>query len=182
MVSTDKSAMHYVATLERARDLVTAHSQFWISNCGCREGRTQCARSRMDVCLMWNPDDPGSGTQKKIADQRDALNLIDLARSNHLVARPYRNETRTETDGICFCCDDCCAYFLDPEEACDKGDLISATDYVLCNDCGDCVEVCYFKARTMEETGLVVNDDLCYGCGLCVDACQAGCTQMIVRD
>ena len=92
---------------------------------------------------------------KKEALLVEALNLLDIARSSHLVARPYRNETRTDADGICFCCDDCCDYFLNPEEVCDKGDQIAVTDYTLCNGCGDCVEVCYFKARTMEKVGII---------------------------
>jgi hypothetical protein len=75
----------------------------------------------MDVCLIFNPDDPGSGSGKKEVTLTEVMGIVQEAEEKHLVARPYRDKTRTVTDGICFCCDDCCGYFLDPSERCDKG-------------------------------------------------------------
>ena len=172
-------AMHYVCTHEKAQDLIKARDRFWVSNCGCRESRKECARSRMDICLMFNPDDPGSGTGKKEVTLPDVMAILQEARDKHLVARPYRDQSRTDTDGICFCCDDCCGYFLDPGERCDKGELVSETDFDLCNHCGECVDVCYFKARKMNEDRLLVEKDLCYGCGLCLAVCPEDCIQMV---
>ena len=174
-------AMHYVSTHEKAQDLIQAHQRFWVSNCGCRENRKQCARSRMDVCLTFNPDDAGSGSGKKEASLADVMGILAEARDKYLVARPFRNQTRTDTDGICFCCDDCCGYFLDPSESCDKGELIAATDFDVCSHCGVCVDVCYFKARKMSENELVVENELCYGCGLCIAICPENCIRMIFR-
>jgi Pyruvate/2-oxoacid:ferredoxin oxidoreductase delta subunit len=174
-------AMHYVCTHERARELVQAQSRFWASNCGCREGRGQCDRSRMDVCLIFNPNDPGSGSGKKEVTLADVDRILHEAQVKHLVARPFRNEARTDTDGICFCCDDCCGYFLGPSEKCDKGELIAKTDFSQCSHCEVCVDICYFEARTMNEEELVVEKDHCYGCGLCVDVCPESCIQMVHR-
>ena len=173
--------IHYVCTHEKAKELVDAHAKFWVCNCGCREAHKGCARSRMDLCLMFHPDDPGSGSGKHEISAKDAQAILDEARVNHLVARPFRSEARTGTDGICFCCDDCCGYFLHPEEKCDKGDLVSATDVDACTDCGACTDICYFRARTMEEGKLAVDVDACYGCGLCRDACQEACIDMVPR-
>jgi Pyruvate/2-oxoacid:ferredoxin oxidoreductase delta subunit len=174
-------AMHYVSTHEGAEDLVKAHNQFWVSNCGCRENRKQCARSRMDVCLIFNPNDPGSGSGKKEVSLADVMEIIYEARTRQLVARPYRNQDRTDTDGICFCCDDCCGYFLDPSERCDKGEFIAETDFDVCNHCGACEATCYFKARKMNENELIVENELCYGCGLCIATCPEDCIQMVHR-
>jgi ferredoxin len=173
--------MHYVCTNERALDLIKAHDQFWVSNCGCRENRKQCARSRKDVCLIFNPEDPGSGSDRKEASLAEVLGILQEAREKHLVARPYRNHDRTDTDGICFCCDDCCEYFLNPVEICDKGEQIEKTDFIVCNHCEACVDVCYFHARNMDLNGLVVDNQLCYGCGLCVVVCPENCIRMVPR-
>ena len=175
-------AMHYVCTHEKTQDLIEDHNLYWVSNCGCRESRKQCGRSRMDVCLIFTPDDPGSGSGKKQISRAEVMGILQEAQTKHLVARPYRNQTRTETDGICFCCDDCCGYFLDPNERCDKGELIAETDFDLCSLCGVCVDICYFRARKMVENELIVENEFCYGCGLCIAICQENCIQMVGRN
>lgn len=119
-MSQNDAAMHYVCTHEKARDLIKAHSPFWVSNCGCRESRGGCARSRMDVCLIFNPDDPGSGTGKKPVSLRDVMGIVQEAESKHLVARPYRNAARTDTDGYAFVVMTAAAIFWTPVSAATK--------------------------------------------------------------
>jgi len=180
-MSENEPAFHYVCTHDRARELVESHDRFWVSNCGCREGRGKCARSRMDVCLIFAEGFPGSGTGKKPATRAEVNEILSEAKDKHLVTRPFRDDARTSTDGICFCCDDCCGYFLDPSEKCDKGELIESTDLPECNNCGECVEICYFKARKMSEGQLTVDSGACYGCGLCVDVCPKECIGLARR-
>jgi ferredoxin len=172
-------AMHYVCTHEKARELVQAHPRFWVCNCGCRESRGACARSRMDLCLMFTPDDPGSGSAKKEATRAEVLDILQEAETKFLVARPWRDDARHETIGICFCCDDCCGCFLDSSEGCDKGDLVARTDFDACTHCGDCMDVCYFHARMMASDKLTVDAERCYGCGLCLAVCPEACIRMV---
>lgn len=174
-------AIHYVCTHEQAEALIRERSRFWLSNCGCREEKGTCSRSRIDVCLIFNYDDPGSGGDKKEITINDALEVLKEAREKFLVARPFRNLSRTETDGICFCCDDCCGYFIDPSETCDKGDLIAETNMDTCMHCGACEEVCYFKARGMVNSALLVELDACCGCGLCVTVCPVDSIKVVKR-
>ncbi|MGB2696914.1 MAG: 4Fe-4S binding protein [Candidatus Zixiibacteriota bacterium] len=177
-------AFHYVCTREEARQLVGQYERFWVLNCGCREARKEgCSRSRIDLCLMFRSDITGSdGSGKKEISRAELEEIFQEARDKHLVTRPFRNDKdRSQTEGICFCCDDCCAYFLDPTEKCDKGELIEKTEQDNCTNCGECVEVCYFKARKMEEDKLQVDQKECYGCGLCVDVCSEGCISMVER-
>ena len=171
-------AMHYVCTHERARQLVDAQEHFWVSNCGCRESRGGCARSRMDLCLMFTADDPGSGSGKREITWSQAAAILDEAADKFLVARPWRNDDRSATIGICFCCDDCCGYFLDPSERCDKGDLVAQTDLDACTHCAACADVCYFHARAMAGEKLTVAPQRCYGCGLCMAVCPQDCIHM----
>ena len=113
---------------------------------------------------------------------RTERNLSE-ATEKKLVARPFRDfETTTRTVGVCFCCHDCCAYFLAPgDEPCNRGRFIESTAMDSCIHCGDCVDICYFKARTMHDGELVVDHDTCYGCGLCVEVCQPECIEMVER-
>ncbi|MBU0508815.1 4Fe-4S binding protein [bacterium] len=173
--------IHYVCTHEQARALIEARRQFFISNCGCREDHGACKRSRMDVCLSFSASDTGSGTGLRPATLEDALAILLEAQNKQLVARPFRNDDRNATSGICFCCDDCCSYFANPEEPCDRGELVAATDFDDCTHCGFCMDVCHFHAREMMDGKLVERIDACYGCGLCVSACPEECISMRAR-
>ncbi|MCL2883263.1 MAG: CoB--CoM heterodisulfide reductase iron-sulfur subunit A family protein, partial [Coriobacteriia bacterium] len=64
--------------------------------------------------------------------------------------------------------------------------MIANSDAAICNGCGACVEVCPYKAVTLEEVTLrenskkvtrtisKVNPGLCQGCGACTVACRPG--------
>lgn len=174
-------ALHYVCTGAQAREIVAGRDQFWLSACGCREARGNlCTRSRIDVCLQFHAETAASAFSDNKGITADEVDLLILeAETKRLVCRPFRGESdRSVTEGICFCCDDCCGYFRDPTEHCDKGDLVAFTDLNLCTDCGVCVEVCYFGARTMAAGGLAVDADRCYGCGLCAAVCPEECIGM----
>ncbi len=178
-------AFHYICTRDKARELVKAHDRFWVSNCGCREERGgKCSRSRIDLCLLFNPHFSGTGSEYKEISRSEVEEILREAEEKHLVTRPFRNEeNRSVTDGICFCCDDCCGYFVHPDEyKCDKGDQIELTDEDRCANCGSCVDVCYFSARTMDEERLAVDREACYGCGLCIDVCPQNSISMVKRD
>jgi ferredoxin len=183
-MSQSEIPIHYVCTHEQAREIAFSRNRFWVSNCGCRERRGHCGRSRTDICMIFRDDIGSSGSRMKEVTLTDVLAIFDEASQKRLVTRPYRNDQdRSLTDGLCFCCSDCCEYLLNPEEnACDKGISIETTDMELCNFCGDCVKACYFDARKMVDDELVVARDNCYGCGLCVDTCTEKAIAMIARD
>jgi ferredoxin len=174
--------LHFVCTRDEAKEIINNQDKFWIGNCGCRDPKGGCKRSKNDVCL-WFENSEGSDSEgvKKVTKE-DALELVKLAEDSILVTRPFRKfEDRSQLGGICFCCDDCCGYFQNEDEICDKGKLIESTNYDQCNDCGNCVDVCFFKARTLNNDKLKVERDKCYGCGVCVGECPANCIEMKKR-
>lgn len=174
--------MHYVCTLDEAEELINNNEDFWVSNCGCREKKGQCRQSKNDVCLSFITEFGGTGSNNRKVDRDYALNLIKLAADKFLVARPFRNPYDQQTTiGICFCCSDCCSYFLDEGEECDKGLFIEETEIEICIDCGACVEVCYFNARELVSGKLKIIRDNCYGCGLCPPVCPVKCIRMVKR-
>ncbi|MFC2167997.1 DUF362 domain-containing protein [Acidobacteriota bacterium] len=173
---------HYVCTLHSAEKLIKKHNQFWVSNCGCREGRKNCRSSRLDVCLFFTPDFGGTGTNFRVVDNDFVSGILKEAQLKHLVPRPFVDKVdSSKTLGICFCCSDCCSFFQNPKEVCARGSKIEETDHKACIACGTCVDVCYFNARKIEDGELVENKERCYGCGLCADTCPMHCIQMLPR-
>jgi ferredoxin len=174
--------LHYVCTRPEAWELAKEHDRFWVSRCGCREGRGGCARSRIDVCLQFSGSTAASPGGIREISFDEVAEILREAEEKRLVARPFRDfDTRTRTEGICFCCDDCCGYFLNPDEVCDKGAWVESTDMSGCNDCLACVEVCHFGARAEEDGALRLRRDECYGCGLCADVCPTECVSITRR-
>lgn len=182
-MSKEKFNVHYVCTLSEAQKLVKKHKHFWVSNCGCREGqRNKCKRSRIDVCLYFTDTFGSSGTGFRRSKPSEAKRILREARDKFLVCRPFRDSKKKNIiDGICFCCDCCCGYFLDSKYRCDKGEFIEKTNLEKCKNCGSCVDVCYFKARKMDEGELRIVPKKCYGCGLCIDACPQASIEMRAR-
>jgi heterodisulfide reductase subunit A len=54
--------------------------------------------------------------------------------------------------------------------------LVSRIDHDLCQACGMCIEICPYKAISLDEEKnvAVVNVALCKGCGLCATSCRCG--------
>jgi heterodisulfide reductase subunit A len=54
--------------------------------------------------------------------------------------------------------------------------LVSRIDQDLCQACGLCIEICPYKAISLDEEKnvAVVNVALCKGCGLCATSCRCG--------
>ena len=179
----DELHFHFVCTRDEAHEITDQHDRYWVSNCGCRESGPGCKRSRMDVCLFFDTQMGGTGSNFREVDREFVEGILKEAEENHLVVRPFRYEDdKTSIQGICFCCDDCCYYFTAESAApCDKGTFIEETDMDACTDCAACVEVCYFGARKMTDGNLEVIQNNCHGCGLCIDVCSAGCIRMVER-
>jgi len=181
-VNSEELHFHYVCTHDEAHRIADGSERYWVSNCGCREPRGDCQRSRMDVCLFLKPDMGGTGSGFKEVDRDFVDGIFAEARRKRLVARPFRDDAdQSKAQGLCFCCDCCCAYFLNPGEACGKGSEIEATDLEGCVACGNCVNQCYFDARALGDEVVVVDAKACYGCGLCVDVCPSRCIEMKAR-
>jgi NAD-dependent dihydropyrimidine dehydrogenase PreA subunit len=179
----DERPLHYVCTIEEATALVAGRDRFWVSTCGCRERKGKCERSHADLCLQFAPVTAADPTGHREIAGDEVAEILREAFERRLVPRPFRGETdRTVTEGICFCCDDCCSYFLNPEERCDQGEFIEVTDPKLCGDCLACVPVCHFGARLLDGRRLRLVRDLCYGCGLCVQACPSFAVRMGERE
>lgn len=181
-----QAPIHYVCTREEALALAKRHDRFWVSNCGCREERkNRCRHGRIDVCLQFAADSAASGTGRREISRAEVDAIFAFALAQNLIPRPFRSDTDPKiTEGVCFCCDDCCYYLLNPDGSpCDRGAHVEKTDMDACTHCAACVDVCHFGARKMDLNGKVLTVDKyrCYGCGICRDVCPEECITMTKR-
>ncbi len=185
MTEISQDFMHCVCTLEQAKELTKEHEQFWVLNCDCRENsaKGKCEQSMIELCLHFEKaDEPWCSELRKIS--RDELDdIFTEAKEKQLVPRPFKDfKTKSYILGICFCCSCCCEHFTkELEEGCGKNTLIESTDFETCVNCGECIDVCYFNARNLNEDELALNRNDCYGCGLCIDVCPENCIKMVHR-
>jgi ferredoxin len=176
-------SMHYVSTYDDAEELVAGAERFWVSPCGCREGGDGCKRSRHDVCLGFTPGSVSMANEAREISRAEAEELTRYSRERGLVVRPFRDDKdKSVTEGICFCCDCCCGYFLETEYKCDPGRHVERTDLSACNHCGVCEPACFFGARVMENGKLLLVREKCGGCGMCVDVCPEACVVLTPRE
>ncbi len=176
---------HFVSTRAQAARIINRHKVFWVSDCGCRVamGR-KCRHGRMDTCLTFGDPGPngasGGGNPKRVTRAFvDAL--LMHAAEKHLICQPFSFGRQGGSQGICFCCDDCCFLFNPKPMPYNKGPLIESTDKAVCIQCGRCVKVCHFGASAMKRRKLAVDRALCSGCGLCLDVCRVGAIEMVKR-
>jgi ferredoxin len=174
---------HHICTKDEAREIAGGQKGFWISTCWCRIEKGKCARSPMEACLSFREDAPVNPDGRREATRDEILALIEDARQWGLVSRTFaRKGGDGQIEGICLCCDDCCAYFTGQAvEAPERGRYIESTIEGCCSSCGMCERACKFGARVMDAGDLIVNRSMCYGCGLCADTCPTDCIEMVSR-
>jgi len=49
----ENQAFHYVCTYDEVEQILARQELYWVSDCGCREKKGDCAKSRIDLCLMF---------------------------------------------------------------------------------------------------------------------------------
>jgi ferredoxin len=180
---------HRVCTFAEAEKAIREHDEIYVMDCFCRrparEGKTSwafCGHS-IETCMSFRqpkPEDP-SYEFKEVTRER-ALELYDSWKEEGGFFRFVEDQ-----NWICFCCGCGCEWFRDKDgslrqDPCDKSPCIEKTDHDLCMGCGECVDVCAYQARSLEEDIMVVQSGQCYGCSACEYVCPEDAIVMVQRE
>ncbi|MFO8059009.1 MAG: 4Fe-4S binding protein [bacterium] len=158
-----------------------------------------CRLSREDPCLPLNVCiaigetaagfwlEHGARYHARRVSQEEALSIIRDARQKGCITTAwFKVATGGKTGVLCSCCSCCCGGLEGMRIARSvKGGAelsnIVASGYAvefspeLCENCGECAEVCMFEAISMDRYGRPeYNRENCMGCGLCVEKCRQG--------
>ncbi len=88
-------------------------------------------------------------------------------------------ETNPDLCAGCLLCEDTCSEMLFRVEDGSKSAIrITETDdgydINVCNQCGECIEVCPVEAIQRKKNTIIVNKTKCIGCFSCVGFCPQG--------
>ncbi len=151
-----------------------------VVECPCRAIRERPCQPT-DVCLVIGQPfvdlvlEHHAGTSRRISAQ-EALEILEAEhRRGHVHSAWFKDACLNRFFAICNCCQCCCAGI----EAMVRWDvpMMASSGFVVevdperCRGCGQCQQVCAFRA--VEVNGRAqVDVDRCMGCGVCVDLCR----------
>ncbi len=169
-----------------------------VMDCPCRAERDNPCLP-LNVCIAVGKTtanfwlDHGQKYHVRKITQKEALEIITRERGNGRITTAwFKVETGARTGVLCNCCSCCCgglegmrlAQGLENWEG--IANIIPSGytvvyDEGLCENCGDCAEVCMFEAIKPDEYGRpVYHKDVCMGCGLCVEKCSHGARSLSI--
>jgi electron transport complex protein RnfB len=87
---------------------------------------------------------------------------------------------------ICNCCTCSCGILRGMAElgianVVASSAFVNQVDEMICNGCEDCINVCQFKALSMDNLLAKVDSARCTGCGVCVINCSTGALGLFRR-
>ncbi|MHA1148616.1 MAG: ATP-binding protein [Promethearchaeota archaeon] len=175
-------------------EIISRSKLFAIGECYCRtkhQKETGCTHPT-HTCILISPPQGKSlydiANRKivyKNVPKKEIIELLDDCDKRGLVHQLIYFPSPNYFYVICNCCTCCCEalsnykQFLSPKVV--KSDFIEDTDMTLCVGCGNCISICPFGARELENGKLIVNRDSCFGCGVCIRRCSENAIKLIKR-
>jgi Pyruvate/2-oxoacid:ferredoxin oxidoreductase delta subunit len=166
-----------------------------IIDCPCRlekktAGKTYCEPIHTCVFMGKTSVDFITSHMPRMHGQRATTEeVLDLLKEQHqrgmVFTIWFKDATGYRAGVLCSCCSCCCAgmevEMLSRKKGI-KGIKLTApsgysavTDMEKCTVCGNCIQICPYKARQVTEhegeKKLIESIELCMGCGVCVDSC-----------
>lgn len=178
---------HRICTYQEADEVIRSHKVIYINDCFCRapakEGKAAydyCGHS-LDTCLGFHKPKADADFSYREISQEEALAICQSWKDEGNIFRSI--------DGgawMCLCCSCGCEWFRDKEgnkkrDTCEGSAYIEKTDLELCTVCGECVDVCAYDARAIEDDEMIVKSSLCTGCSACEYVCPTDAIEMVAR-
>jgi Pyruvate/2-oxoacid:ferredoxin oxidoreductase delta subunit len=194
-VDAGSKVLSYETTSGVIREAIKAKVPVALRLCGCRIREQKCDH-RLDVCFAVG----GAASAYAPITEKLALERLDEAFKEGLVATTWNNTDPAGAMAICMCCSCCCDLLSgyvrnvtgwgNPYQTM-KTNFEPKTDREKCNLCEVCVKKCPVNARwhhwphqpDLSDNFIFLEDERCLGCGVCAYLCPRDAITMVrVRD
>ena len=173
--------LEQVVPFPKARAIILQNPEHIVAlNCPCRSARANPC-TPLDVCLVVGEpfasfvSDNHPENSRRIS-QQEAVAIIEAEQQRGHVAHAFFKDVMLDRFyAICNCCECCCgamnAHRNGTPMLASSG-YICEVDLDLCMGCGNCEEVCQFRAISLPDGYASIDYEGCMGCGVCVEHCS----------
>ncbi len=158
-----------------------------VVDCPCRKAFGE-ESDDLNVCICVGSNamfwlEHGKRLNVRKISQEEALEIVRKERSKGSITTAwFKVATGGRSGVICSCHPDFCVgmrgmlmakdlkYSEGISNHAPSGYTISI-DNELCNNCGNCIPVCHFKALALSQHRPLYDKKSCFGCGLCAESC-----------
>ena len=173
--------LEQVVPYEKARDIILKNpDHIVLLDCPCRMARPNPCLP-LDVCLIIGEPMAGfvaehhPGHSRWITQEEAARILEEEHQRGHVHHAFFKDAMLGRFYAICNCCACCCGAM----QAMRNGTpMIASSGYMCradeekCIGCGECIDVCQFKALSLNDGKIAIDEAMCYGCGVCTSTCS----------
>ncbi|MCP4023234.1 MAG: hypothetical protein GY729_15430 [Desulfobacteraceae bacterium] len=159
-----------------ASKVLDESGEVFLRECPCRLKKGNCRQEESKVCLLFADAAQEDLKETKPISKAQAFSILEKTRNrgdiNHLF---YRKDNKKITE-ICSCCTCCCSILEDMATDGDfthfkKSGYFVETDHEKCILCSECIDNCFFGARSIVDDEIVLDEKLCFGCERCSHFC-----------
>ena len=177
MNDVESVVKHLIIPPLEAEKLVSQSGSVYLRDCPCRVEMKNCSPDKWDVCILFGSASEEDRQHARLISTKEAMEIIKETTERGEIHQLFYFDEGDRPYELCNCCS-CCCFPL--REARDKGDnfqslqhsgYVAVTDPESCVGCGDCVDVCFFGARRLEDYSINLVDERCFGCAVCVSTC-----------
>ncbi len=177
-----------IRPFESAADIVANAKAWGVMDCICRKQKAlindPCDHP-LDVCMIMSksPNAFDNQSQIRALTQDEAMGTLRRAAEAGLVHSVSNSQKGVWY--VCNCCTCSCGILRGMAElgianVVARSSFVNQVEEALCVSCGDCIDMCQFKALALGEFA-EVNETRCTGCGVCVLACPENALSLILR-
>lgn len=182
--------LEHVVTYSIARDIVLQKPMpsLAVIDCPCRQQKKDYCKP-LDVCLVVGEPfvsfavehQPGKARRIEVAE---ALQILDAEeKRGHVHTAWFKDAMHNRFYTICNCCSCCClgmqSYFRGVPRLVHSG-YRPELDPSECVNCGNCIQICPFKALGESDEVPDIDEGRCMGCGLCSSHCPKQAINMVL--